>query len=119
LYVPQRRAALKILHQILGIWQNPANGKTGIGMTKSFNAHPGGGKRWKAEGQKPLKPDKNQTLLSVFWLISFTYRPEHGQESEEGSLMTRRMFALMLTLILALGALPVVAHADDPIVLKF
>lgn len=33
--------------------------------------------------------------------------------------MTRRMFALMLVLILAMGALPAVARADEPIVLKF
>lgn len=37
---------------------------------------------------------------------------------EEGCFMNRRMFALMLTLILALGAVPVIAHAE-PVVLKF
>ncbi len=33
--------------------------------------------------------------------------------------MTRRMFALTLALVLALGALPVIARADEPVVIKF
>ena len=33
--------------------------------------------------------------------------------------MTRKLLVLTLALILALGAMPLVAHADDPIVIKF
>lgn len=33
--------------------------------------------------------------------------------------MTRKLLVLTLALILALGAIPLVAHADDPIVIKF